>query len=57
MDFYPSITEKLLNDSIKFAQTVCKIEENEIHIIKHACKSVLFYNGGTWVKKVKSGLF
>ena len=57
VEFYPSITEKLLNDSIKFAQTVCKIEENEIHIIKHACKSVLFYKGSTWVKKGKSGLF
>ena len=45
------------NARTHFAQTLCKIQQNEIHIIKHASKSVLFYKGSTWLKKGKSGLF
>ena len=57
VDFYPSITEKLLDDSISFAKSVCNISGDEIRIIKHACKSVLFYDGETWIKKDNTGTF
>ena len=50
-DFYPSISEKLLTKSIKFAKTVTNITNKEIEIIFHARKSLLFENGESWVKK------
>eukprot|EP00794_Sanderia_malayensis_P007476 gene7476-biopygen6026 len=49
--FYPSISKKLLSDAISFAKTYCNITEQEINIIMHARKSLLFNKGTTWVKK------
>jgi hypothetical protein len=42
VDFYPSISEKRLNEALA---------ENDISIIKHARKSLLFGNGKLWTKK------
>eukprot|EP00795_Rhopilema_esculentum_P011087 gene11087-biopygen13455 len=50
-NFYPSITEKLLTDSISFAKKYCKITEKDTNIIMHARKSLLFSKGNTWTKK------
>ena len=51
VDFYPSITESLLNNSINFAKTKSDLCENEINIIRHARNSLLFKNNEVWIKK------
>ena len=42
-EFYPSITEKLLNNAITFAENYISISKEDIRIIKHCRKSLLFY--------------
>ena len=51
MDFYPSISEKLLDEALAWASDLTTITENDISIIKHARKSLLFGNGKLWTKK------
>ena len=51
MDFYPSISEKLLNEALAWASDLTTITENDISIIKHARKSLLFGKGKLWTKK------
>ena len=50
-EFYPSISEDLLNKSIDYAKSFTTIGENVINAIKLARKSLLFSKDGTWVKK------
>ena len=50
-DFYPSISKKLLTDSLKFAETKINIDQNDKDIIYHARKSLLFNKNDTWMKK------
>ena len=52
--FYPSITEKLLTDSINFAKQYTNIPDPDIDIIMHSRKSLLFNNGNAWIKKDNS---
>ena len=54
--FYPSISEELLEKSLKYAQSIVSIEKSDIEIIHNARKSLLFNNGESWMK-TKSGLF
>ena len=49
--FYPSITEKLLNNAITFAENYIPISKEDIRIIKHCRKSLLFYRKEAWKKK------
>ena len=49
--FYPSITEKSLNNSITFAENYIPISKEDIRIIKHCRKSLLFYGNEAWKKK------
>ena len=51
VDFYPSISEKLLNEALAWASDLATITENDISIIKRARKSLLFGNGKLWTKK------
>jgi hypothetical protein len=51
---YPSISEKLLNEALAWASDLATITENDISIIKHARKSLLFGNGKLWTKKDRS---
>ena len=41
-EFYPSITREILNDAISFPKEHSSITENELCIIKHCRKSLLF---------------
>ena len=50
-NFYPSITESLLDNAISFAKQHTDVTDNEINIIKHARKSLLFDQSTEWVKK------
>ena len=50
-DFYPSISEALFDRAVEYARSITTITDEELSIIKHARKSLLFSNAGTWVKK------
>ena len=51
VEFYPSITEKLLTDAINFANDYANINDEAISTIMHARKSILFCDGNLRVKK------
>ena len=47
-EFYPSISEETLNKAINFAENHTSISQENIRIIKHSRKSLLFYNKEPW---------
>ncbi len=51
VDFYPSITEKLLTDALNYAEKYHPITRLEREIILHSKKTLLFNNNSTWIKK------
>ena len=51
VEFYPSISERLLSDALNFAKRHVDIPSREIEIIQHARKSLLFQDGDVWIKK------
>ena len=51
--YYPSITEQLLQNAIKFAQKYCYINQSDIDIIMLARESFLYYNDKVHVKKAQ----
>ena len=57
VNFYPSISEKLLKMAIDFAKEYTDISAKDIKIIMHARKSVLFNNDTPWKKKDNGSLF
>ena len=50
-NFYPSISEDLLNKSIQYAQTHINISASDLEIIMQSRKTLLFHNNQPWVKK------
>lgn len=57
-EFYPSISEELLKNSINFARTVTDVPYSTVNIINLARKSLLFDNEKTtWVKKGENPTF
>ncbi len=48
VDFYPSISENLQDQALSWASNLVIITKDEILIIKHARKSMLFNNGKPW---------
>ena len=50
-EFYPSISEDLLNKALVFASKYDKITDHEKHIIHHAKKSSLYNEGQPWSKR------
>ena len=51
VDFYPSITEKLLINAVEFAAKYTEISDLDSQIIMHAKKTLLFSNDVPWSKK------
>ena len=51
IDFYPSITESLLLKAINHAKQYTEILDNEIDIIIHAKRTLVFNGGEPWKKK------
>ena len=51
VDFYPSISLQLLENSISFAAQHVAISSETTDIIMHARKSLLFDGENTWIKK------
>ena len=56
-EFYPSITEKLLKDALAFAQRNVEIKQNELDLIFHIQKSLLYCKDTPWIKKEGDGEF
>ena len=56
-EFYPSITEELLDKAITWARGYVNIDDKQINVIKHARKSLLFSDGKTWIKQQNNSLF
>lgn len=56
-EFYPSISENLLQRAISWAKKHTTITEKDEHIIKHARKSFLFHGEKTWVRQGRDDLF
>ena len=58
VDQYSSIiSESLLDQALSWASNLTTITDQDIFIIKHARKSILFSNGKRWIKKNCNGLF
>ena len=57
IDFCPSISENLLDQALSWASNLASISNEDISIIKHARKSLLFSNGKPWTKNNNSNLF
>jgi len=57
VEFYPSITPKLLNAALDFASLHVPIPHEQKALIMHARKSLLFSNTGTWSKTANDRLF
>ena len=50
-EFYPSITKKLLTYALAFAQRYVEIKQNELDLIFHTRKSLLYCKDRPWIKK------
>ena len=50
-EFYPSISEEILDNAILFAQQYINIPEKDLCKIKHCRKSLLYNNNELWKKK------
>ena len=57
VDFYPSISEKLLDEALSWASNLTTTSDNNISIIKHARKSLLFNTIKPWTKEDSERLF
>ena len=57
VDFYPSISENLLDQGLSWASNLPDISDEDISIIKHARKSLLLNQGKPWIKNNNSNLF
>ena len=51
VDYYPSISEELLDKAISWAKTIVNITDEHFTIIKHARRSVLFNSTKPWTKR------
>ena len=51
VDFYPSINEKLLKDSIEWAETFVPLSDDQKEIIFHVRQNFLYDKDQPWVKK------
>lgn len=56
-EFYPSITEDLLNKALDYASSIVEITEREREIITHSKRSLLFNDDTPWVKKNNDSAF
>ena len=57
VDFYPSISQKLLQNAIKFAKLHTKIDKQISEAILKARKSILFNENKPWIKKAQTKNF
>ena len=56
-EFYPSITERTLDRALNLAKEYMVIPLDKVEIIKHCCKTLLYYEDSIWIKKGEGGNF
>ena len=56
-EFYPSVTEETLNNALDFAANYTKISKEDIRLIYHCRKSLLFFKDEAWKKKDRDSSF
>ena len=56
-EFYPSITETILDKTLLFAKQHHDISNDNTRLIKHCRKSLLFSNNEAWKKKQTESCF
>ena len=56
-EFYPSISEKLLDSALAYAGSITEISREVVNVIKQARKSLLFNGDEIWIKKGENPLF
>ena len=56
-EFYPSISEEILDNAILLAQQYINIPEKDFRIIKHCRKSLLYSNNEPWKKRNTESCF
>ena len=49
--FYPSISTKLFDEAISFAKLYYDFTTDELEIITHSRKTLLFWHDSAWIKK------
>ena len=54
-EFYPPISEELLQKALTWADKHTEISERQLEVIYHSRKSLLFSNDKTWMKRDSSG--
>ena len=54
---YPLITKNILHQTLKFAKQHKNIDKNDLRIINHYSKSLLFFDTKTWNKKLTDSCF
>ena len=57
VDFYPSISEQLLDNALTFAKLHTTISDQEIRILKHSRKALLFDSKDIWIKNSENPMF
>ena len=50
VDYYPSVTEKLFDTTIKFAEEITPITDIEKELLLNARQSILYHDGNAWTK-------
>ena len=50
-EFYPSITDNILHQTFRFAKQHTNIDKNDLRIINHCQKSLLFSDNKIWKKR------
>ena len=56
-EFYPSITKTILDKALRFAKQHHDMYNDNIRLIKHCRKSLLFSNNEAWKKKQTESCF
>ena len=56
-EFYPKITKDIFEKALSFAKKHTEIKRDELRIIRHSRKSLLFHKGEAWVKSNTSNSF
>ena len=57
VDFYPSISEQLLDNALTFAKLHTTISDQKIRILKHPPKELLFDSKDIWIKNSENPMF
>ena len=57
VEFYPSISERLLDSAINYANDISPISSDVTAVIKQSRKSILFNKNDIWIKKGQNPMF